>query len=214
VQVWRADLDDPRWPVGALAALLTPEEHERHARLRTETLRRRFLVRRGALRLLLGACLGAPPAGLRFGATGRDKPALLDAGPEPLQFNLADCEACALYAVSRAGPVGVDVEAVVPIPDMDLVARRWFSADERAALARLPEPQRPLGFYLAWTRKEALVKAEGTGIGLPLDRFSVSLTPGEPARLLGGDLPALRGFALYDLPLEAPFVAACAVGRA
>lgn len=214
VQLWQAELDDPRWRLDELEALLSDDERARRARLHSDRLRRRFAVRRAVLRLLLGAYLGSPPAGLRFAAGGRGKPELLaDDGAASLHFSLSDSDSRALYAVTRLGPVGVDVEALMPIADMGQVARRWFSAREQAELAGLPEEQRTLGFYLAWTRKEALVKAEGGGLGLPLDRFSVSLTPGEPARLLASDLPLLRAFALFDVPVAGPFVAACAVWR-
>jgi 4'-phosphopantetheinyl transferase len=214
VQLWQADLDDPRWRLDDLDALLSEDERARRARLRFDHLRRRFAVRRAVLRLLLGAYLSAPPAGLRFGAGGRGKPELIaDDGAGRLHFNLSDSDSRALYVVTRLGPVGVDVEALAPIADMGQVARHWFSAREQAELAGLPEEQRTLGFYLAWTRKEALVKAEGGGLGLPLDRFSVSLTPGEPARLLASDLPLLREFVLFDVPVAGPFVAAYAVWR-
>ncbi len=51
-------------------------------------------------------------------------------------------------------------------------------------LEDLPPQQQVDGFFNCWTRKEAYVKARGDGLGCPLDQFSVSLAPGEPARLL------------------------------
>jgi 4'-phosphopantetheinyl transferase len=214
VHVWSVDLDDPAWPADKLYDWLDAAERERAGRLRSEELRRRFAVRRGALRSLLSAYLGLAPGALRFRTRAHGKPELdAEDNTTRLHFNVSDCGPLALYALTRAGPLGVDVEALAPIPDMERLARRWFSAAEREALAR-PSPElRTRGFYFAWTRKEALVKAEGTGITLPLDRFSVSLTPGEEARLIGTSLPQLRAFDLYDVPLEPPYVAAVAVKR-
>jgi 4'-phosphopantetheinyl transferase len=212
IHVWSVDLDDPAWPVGALHRLLDAAEDERRSRLRTTLLQRRFVVRRSLLRTMLAAYLDRPPAELRLHVLSHNKPALADEdNAHALHFNLSDCGARALYAFTLIGPVGVDVEAVVPLPDLERVAARWFSPEEQAALARLPHEQRAHGFYLAWTRKEAIVKAEGTGISLPLRRFSVSLAPGEQARLLNTTLPVLHAFELFDVPLDAPFVAACAV---
>lgn len=215
VTIWQVDLDDPAWPLADLRALLSADEQERCARLRTSLLQQRFVVRRGVLRLLLGDSLGLPPALLRFRLGAGGKPELHVAeGKQGLHFNLSDSGACTLVAVTGIGPIGVDVEAPAPLPDLELVARRVFSLAEQGALAQLPEQERLYGFYRAWTRKEALVKAEGSGITLPLQRFTVSLGPGEPAVLLSSDLPLLRAFELADLPLAGAYIGACAVQRA
>ena len=87
------------------------------------------------------------------------------------------------YAVTRQRRVGVDIEYLRSLPDLDTVAERMFSPGERAALRRLPLAQRHEGFFNGWTRKEAYIKAIGEGLSHPLDRFTVSLAPGAPARL-------------------------------
>lgn len=68
--------------------------------------------------------------------------------------------------------------------DEAALVRRYFSAAEIAAYEALPPARRQQGFFNAWTRKEAYVKAVGRGLGLSLASFDVSLEPGEGARLL------------------------------
>jgi 4'-phosphopantetheinyl transferase len=212
VHAWHVDLDDPAWNVARMRGMLDHGEVERCARLRTAELQRRFVVRRGVLRALLGGYIGCAPGAVRLVAQAHGKPALdPDQNTIGLHFNVADCGGRALYGFTRLGPLGVDLEAVTPIPDLERVARHWFSPAEQEALTPLPEHERVRGFYLCWTRKEALVKAEGTGITLPLDQFSVSLAPGEPARLLHTTLPALHTFSLFDIPCGDGYVAAGAV---
>jgi 4'-phosphopantetheinyl transferase len=51
-------------------------------------------------------------------------------------------------------------------------------------LAGLPGDDQHRGFFNCWARKEAYLKALGSGLSLPLSEFDVSLRPGEPVRLL------------------------------
>jgi 4'-phosphopantetheinyl transferase len=59
-----------------------------------------------------------------------------------------------------------------------------FAPREIATLHALRKDLREEAFFACWTRKEALAKAEGKGLTLPLCRFEVTLIPGEPAMLL------------------------------
>lgn len=212
IHVWHADLDDAGHDLRRCLALLSADEIARAERLSDVVLRRRFIVRRGLLRGVLSRYLGCAPDRIRYVVSEQGKPAL-DPGfsAESLCFNLSDCGGRALIAVTRIGAVGVDLEAVTPIAEMNLIVPRWFSAAEQAELAQLHGKDRVRGFYLAWTRKEALIKAEGTGLSRDLASFSVTLTPGRPARLVHAASPALRLFRVLSVDMPAPYVAACAV---
>jgi phosphopantetheinyl transferase len=63
----------------------------------------------------------------------------------------------------------------------------FFSRRENAAYQALDPRDKPIAFFNCWTRKEAFIKALGDGLYHPLDRFDVSLAPGEPARILRVD---------------------------
>jgi 4'-phosphopantetheinyl transferase len=94
----------------------------------------------------------------------------------------------------------------------EAIAQRFFSSKELAELRSLLPEQRDEGFFLCWTRKEAYVKAQGAGLGIPLDSFDVSLTPGVPERLSSADSDrwTLRSFR----PAELFAAAVVAEGRA
>lgn len=186
VDVWRLPLDPPPATVAELARLLSPDEAMRVDRLRRERDRRRFTVCRATLRLLLGRYLGQRPAAIRFAYGRHEKPRLADPTVGRLEFNLSHSSSLALVAVTAGCPVGIDVEALRPLPDAPALARRFFSAAERAALAAYPEGERERAFYRCWTRKEAYLKAVGDGVAARLDRFDVSLEPAD-ARLLAVD---------------------------
>jgi 4'-phosphopantetheinyl transferase len=59
----------------------------------------------------------------------------------------------------------------------------------------------PEAFFNCWTRKEAYLKARADGLSFPLDQFSVSLIPGEPAALLSflGDPDEIARWSLIHL---------------
>ena len=137
-------------------------------------------------------------ASLRFHADGFGKPKLhQNESSFPLHFSLSHCRSIALLAVAAGRPVGVDVEEVRPIEAE--VADSHFSASERVQLNQLQGDAWLLGFYRCWTRKEAILKAEGVGLSRPLDSFDVSLLPDETAELLGTRKHFSYPWTLHDL---------------
>jgi 4'-phosphopantetheinyl transferase len=122
---------------------------------------------------------------LRFELADSGKPALLTTTlGQRLEFSLSHSGSVALLALTRGRPIGVDVEQWNADVEHTRVAERFFSHAERQSLASLPPGLVVEGFYSAWSRKEAYVKATGHGVSRGLDHFDVSLVPGEPARLV------------------------------
>lgn len=186
VHVWRAVLDDPALDAAAVYHTLGADERERAERFFFARDRARFIVARGVLRLILGRYLAVEPGELRFAYNAYGKPALTGgADAQQLRFNLSHSQGLALYALARSCEVGIDLEQIRADLASDLIAERYFSAQEAAMLRALPPESRLQGFFNCWTRKEAYIKARGMGLSLPLDQFTVALLPGEPARLLG-----------------------------
>lgn len=165
-----------------------------------------------AVRRILSGYLGADPASLRFTANRYGKPAL-EAPAASLQFNLSHCASAALFAVGDGTPLGVDIEEVRPIEAE--VAEAHFSAAELNDLRRLEGDEWLGGFYRCWTRKEAILKAEGVGLNVELAAFDVTLAPGTPAALLAWR-PSARlstSWSLHDVSPAPGLVAALAIGR-
>jgi 4'-phosphopantetheinyl transferase len=197
------------------AQILSETERARAARFLSDLDRLRFIARRVALRVLLGRYLGLQPDQVRFEYTAHGKPlvaAILDA--QELQFNLAHSEDLALVVLTRHRAVGIDVERIRPLPNLEEIAATVFSPLEKAALAALPEPAQLLAFYRGWTRKEAYVKARGMGLASSFDQFTVSLAQDEPARLVrveGNDAEETARWSLRTLEPAAGYVGALAV---
>ncbi len=176
---WFADVT----AFGGTPELLTSEESSRAASFAFEQDRRRFVARRGVVKCLLAALQGCEPSEVVFSFNVYGKPAL-KAGP--YIFNTSSSGDSLLFAIGRrseVGAIGVDLEAKRPMPDALLIAQHFFSEGEAAELGSLTGDQRDQAFLNCWTRKEALIKAVGSGVSFGLDRFSVTMLPQEPARI-------------------------------
>jgi 4'-phosphopantetheinyl transferase len=185
VEIVATRLDVAPETIGASYALLSSAEQQRARAMASGRGRGRFIVARARLRQLLGERLGARPESVELTAGPNGKPALRPGFADAdLRFNLAHCDDVAAYALGDGHEIGIDIEAVRLMSGADQLAERFFSCAEQAAYRALPPAERPLGFFNCWTRKEAFIKAQGEGFGYPLDRFDVSLAPGEAARLL------------------------------
>ena len=211
VHVWAFPLAAPDGDEAGQQALLSADERARAERFRFDRHRRRFVTGRVTLRRLLGHYLEADPAALTFSYGPAGKPEV--AGPEAargLSFNLSNSEDWALLAVARGQRLGIDLEAIRDEEDRGAVARRFFAAAEVAALESFAAPRQAETFCAIWTRKEALLKACGAGLSLPLDGFCVSADPAGPARLLSTDFrpeEAAR-WSLTDIALAPPLAGA------
>jgi 4'-phosphopantetheinyl transferase len=183
VDVHWIDMDAPGGGIARLGELLDDVERARAARFRFDRDRRRYVVRHGRLRQLLGGYLGCAPARVMLTWSRFGKPAVVGGG---VHFSIAKSRGLALYAVARDREVGCDVEFRDPRFAADHIAERFFSAAEVCALHALDEPRQTEGFFNCWTRKEAFLKARGDGLGVALDSFDVTLAPETPAALLRG----------------------------
>ena len=211
VHVYSVSLTQPQQMLARLASMLSEDERERAGRFHFQIHSSRFMAGRGLLRLLLGRHLEREPAELDFIYQPGGKPEL---GPSQggVHFNLAHFEDTLLLAVSRLGPLGVDLERVRDLPDLEGLVGRFFSVREATAFARLPAPEKPQAFFNLWTRKEAWLKATGDGIAQGLDKVEVTFLPKEPARLLA--LPASdapQDWTLHELQPAPGFVGALAL---
>lgn len=153
---------DAAGPVGALAARVSPDQRARADRFATPVLRARHLAAHAWMRERLAEATGRPPLDLAFDTGPFGKPVLR--GAPAVAFNLSHSAHLAVLATAPSGDIGVDIEQLQPMADMDLLAAHHFTAAEQAELAALPAAARTRAFLLGWTRKEACMKAAGCGL--------------------------------------------------
>ncbi len=169
ISVWSVPLDLAAPTIAALAPLLDTDETRRAATRRPGPVRDRFVVAHAATRNVLGHRLGADPAALRIarrcehcGDPAHGRPVLVDA--PALAFSLTHAGGRALVALGWDVRLGVDVEELRPRARLDRLAARVLSDDEHAVWRTRAEEDRLRSFLVAWTAKEAYLKAIGLGI--------------------------------------------------
>lgn len=206
LRLWLADLDHPHAHEGVEG--LSPDEQARMHRFRFEHDARRYAAGHLALREVLAAVLGPGVAStaLRFVLGPYGKPQL-DPSP-PFAFNLSHSGPWALVAVHATSPIGVDIEAMRPHGDVLALARQNFSVAECAGLARSSDTDTLADFLACWTRKEACLKALGSGLSLEPSTFDTGPTAG-PTRTQVGFEGLRHALTVVNLPL--PVAAAAAV---
>jgi 4'-phosphopantetheinyl transferase len=165
-----------------LGKLLSIEERVRARRIQVERKRKLWVRAHGLLRELIGRYLDVDPRTLRFARQEHGKPMLLDAGNRTLggerssatcqlakganlSFSLSHSAQLALYAFTRSGEVGIDVQTARDALDEIALATRAFARSEVRRLKTLDPTTREQEFLKAWVRHEALLKYTGTGIG-------------------------------------------------
>jgi 4'-phosphopantetheinyl transferase len=199
--------------VAELERLLSRAERDRAAAF-AAAIRPGYVAGRARLRKLLAAVLGEDPAALEIATGGRGKPELAGRHAGRLHFNVSHSRGACLVAVSRRHPVGVDLELRAADHTgrwAEQMAGAILAAEELDRHRRLPEGARPAALLEAWVAKEAVLKAEGTGIGagvrhvvvpagLPRVRLADAPAPVAPAPVAGC---AGFGVCLLDAPVAA-----------
>lgn len=164
--------------------LLTTAERGRASTFVFDGDRKRFVARRRVVNYLLAALHAGMPSEAGLSVNTYGKPVTTTG---PYVFNTSSSGNALLVAVGRQAEVediGVDLEILRPMPDALLIAQQFFAADEVAKLDPLAGHALQTAFFNCWTRKEALVKAFGSGLSFDLSRFSVTMLSHEPVRVL------------------------------
>jgi len=197
-----------------LSQSLSNDEWERADRFVFQRDRRYFVVARGILRDILSRYLDCQPREIRFHHEPDGKPEIGFPGGSPrLEFNLSHSSGLLVLAVALGRQVGVDVELIRPLPDLDQIASYSFSNYERDILAKLTPEEKLPGFFRCWTRKEAYLKARGTGLLIPLDSFDMSLAPDNPIRMISNrlDPSEVLRWSFYNFNPEEGYIGALVI---
>jgi 4'-phosphopantetheinyl transferase len=171
VHLWHLELGDAPSPDPHDG--LDASEAARALRFHFERDRARYVRAHRALRRIVAGYLGTEPLAVRIGVEPGGKPFLEDG--DGLAFNLTHSGARGLLAVTRGGPIGVDLEMLGVRLDVANLARSVFTASEIVDLLNGAPAGRERAFLTGWTRKEAYLKALGVGLAAEPSKVHVGL---------------------------------------
>jgi 4'-phosphopantetheinyl transferase len=212
-QVWWARLTDhhPAHP-----RLLDAVETERRTAFRLQADQNRFTLGVVLTRIILGTYLGVPPEQVKLDRSCPDcgqphgRPQLVSA-PGQIAFSVSHSGNLVGVAFATAPAVGLDVELIAP-QRAEGLTQAVLSPAEQADFDRSDPARRGSDFFRYWVRKEAVVKATGEGLRVPLPDLTMSPAD-QPPRLVEwrGRPDAPARFALYDLECDPDHAASLAV---
>lgn len=193
---------------------LSADEISRASQYRNKIDRQRYRKSRSVLRIILSGYISVEPSKIRLEIGQHGKPGLSRKIHSPsIEFNISHSNKLMLFAFARSRRVGVDIEHVRPFPELAHLVNRYFTERESSAIRSISKQQRTSSFFSGWTRKEALLKAIGKGLQIPLNTFEVSLDPSEeePRLSLPQNFKEEAQWRLISFSPEEDYIAALAV---
>jgi phosphopantetheinyl transferase len=162
--------------IGSLIALLSRHERDLVQRFFFKEGRIKYIIHRGLLRVFLSHITGKSPNSISFDVAKEGKLFLTKANNKlDLRFNLSHSKRYALYAFTLGAEIGVDIEEDHERLSILDVANIVLAKPELDDLNSLSAPEQRRAFFKLWTKKEALSKALGIGLGMNFKEVVVGI---------------------------------------
>lgn len=213
IHLWYCDLRKNVSRIDEYYLLLSSDEIEKAKRFKFEKDRNCYVISKAVLRSLLGGYLEKDPKEVNFEYTSFHKP--MSSMKTPLKFNVSHSGYVAVFSFVKDVEIGVDIERIKDDFDVMDIAHRFFSISEIGALSKFSDSEKNRAFYRCWTRKESFIKAEGSGLSFPLDKFAVSINDDLNAELLETewDVTEKNCWSLFSFVPRKEYIGAIAVRK-
>lgn len=175
VHIWTIDLEAALNQGRDLHLTLSSDEIKRAERFRSDIHRSRFIVSRALMRFILSEYISIKPEGIIFRYNSYGKPFIYN--QIGIKFSFSRSDRLALLGVTSAYDIGIDIERLKEVDDLEGIARRFFTNREYTELQRIDPKFKVEAFLRMWTCKEAYAKAVGFGLSLPLNSVEVLPAP-------------------------------------
>jgi 4'-phosphopantetheinyl transferase len=148
-----------------MSPLISPEEKQKAAGFKKPDDTRRYILRHGMVRVILGEYIHEDPEKIQFIKTKSGKPDLDPEGKFPdVRFSLSHTDEMVCLGITRNYEIGMDIVKTNPRTPFSEIEQYLFTTGERRWIERTILEQRSLQFFRIWSLKEALLKATGSDV--------------------------------------------------
>ena len=162
-------IDTARFEPQGLEHMLSGEERAAADRFRRPEHRARYIAAHGGMHILLRDLHEIPLDAQTIGRNSFGKPSLT--GYPQLHYSISYSDRYVLMGINDGEPIGVDIEVLRPIEDAVELMEAHFTPAEQAEVRSGGRSGTCVSriFLEIWVRKEACVKASGSGLNIPLN---------------------------------------------
>jgi 4'-phosphopantetheinyl transferase len=165
--IWSVRYSDLSADCSCVSDFLSKTEHEVSSRFLNPDDTRKYILRHGMVRYILGSYTGIEPELLPLVTGMNGKPGLDPKSDfHQLSFSLSHTDQAVSMVVIKKYRIGIDITKPDPLYPYDEISGYLFTSLEKKVLRETEPVQRCQIFFQIWALKEAIVKATGDGIRL------------------------------------------------
>jgi 4'-phosphopantetheinyl transferase len=170
IHVWSAQYSTLERYYPFLSGLISPEETMTAGGFKKPEDKRRYILRHGLVRAVLGDYIHEDPEKIRFIQKGCGKPELDVKGTCPdIRFSLSRTDETVCLGLVRRSAIGLDIVKADSRHPFSEIGQYLFTGGERAWIAQAAPYLASIRFFRIWALKEALLKATGGDVRVMKD---------------------------------------------
>ena len=155
---------------------LTEEEKDKAEKIIIKEVKYRNILSRVITKKILANYLDKKLNRIHYCYNRFGKPGLSsEINPMNLNFNISHSGDLGIIAISKNNPVGIDIEQILELNDLDNLMDLIFTESEIKQIDLLDHFDKTKMFYKIWTAKEAFVKAIGQGLSFPVKNIELEI---------------------------------------
>jgi 4'-phosphopantetheinyl transferase len=165
LHIWSVRYSDLRSDFSFVSEFLSKRERDKSSRFSDPADSRRYVLRHGMMRYILGEYTGSEPELLPLVEDMNGKPGL-DPKSEfrEFSFSLSHTNQIVSLGVMKNYRIGIDIVKTDPGYPIYEICDYLFTSAEKEFMRGIEPAQRNQMFFRIWALKEAIVKATGEGI--------------------------------------------------